>query len=184
MLFFFFLAISTACRNSQAGNWIPVVAKLYMHSCSNVRSLTHCTRLAIKPTALQQPELLHSDSFFPLFFSHPKTHGVPRPRFRSKRQLWPTLYNTNPLTFNPLCWARDCTCILVQQKHCRPLEAIAGTTTIGFLTHYATVETPIFRWLYRLEKVAEGGENLSGTRGGLNRTIIKPKTAHKALRFL
>ena len=52
------------------------------------------------------------------FFSCPKVYGVPGSGIRSKLELWPMPQLQQCWILNPLCWARDGTCIPALQRCC------------------------------------------------------------------
>ena len=62
-----------------------------------------------------------------LFWSS-TAYGVPGPGIRSELQLQPKLQRWPCQIFNPLCWARDRTCVPVPPRCCR--------------SHCSTVRTP------------------------------------------
>ena len=65
--------------------------------------------------------------FFFFFFGCPAAHAVPGPGISSKLQLWPVpqLWQ-HWILFNPLCPARNQTCVLVLQRHGRSHRTTAG----------------------------------------------------------
>ena len=54
--------------------------------------------------------------FLLFFFGHTMTYGVPQPGIRSKPQVQPKLHLHQCWILNPLCQARDQTCILSQHS--------------------------------------------------------------------
>ena len=64
--------------------------------------------------------------FFFFFFGCPRAYGVSRPGIRSKPQLQPKQWLRQCLVLNPLCWARDWTCVLPRHYYCSCCTA-AGT---------------------------------------------------------
>ena len=60
--FFFFMTAPAAYGSSRARDWIWAPAVTYIIAVAMPDPLTHCIGLGIKPTLLQQPEPLQSDS--------------------------------------------------------------------------------------------------------------------------
>ena len=67
------------------------------------------------------------------FLASPTAFRVPRPGIRSKPQLRPMLQLWQQWIFDPLCWARNQTCVPVLQRHWWSCCATAGTPTFSFL---------------------------------------------------
>ena len=57
-----FIAAHTAYGSSWARDWIRATAVTYITATATLDPLTHCARPGIKPTPLQWPKLLKSDS--------------------------------------------------------------------------------------------------------------------------
>ena len=128
-------------------------------SCTTLDPLTHCARPGIKPTPLQQPELLLLDSFFFFFFvfcpfrPSPVAYGGSQARgligavatslhhchSKARSKLLCDLHHSSwqRRILNPLSKARDSTCNLMVPSwvhfHCTTM----GTPAVGFLTHRA-----------------------------------------------
>ena len=68
-----------------------------------------------------------------LFFGYPAAYGISGSGIRSKPQVWQRWIP------NPLCWARDPTCIPLFPRLSRPCCATAGTPIFSFLRSLHTV---------------------------------------------
>ena len=152
---------------ARARDSIKATAATYAAAVAILYSLTHCSRLEIKPTPPQWPELMQSDSssFFGFFRTKPVAYGSSQARgsgwIRAAAACLHHSHRTPDLShiydlhnssqqqwiLNPISKARDRTRILLDTGRVNYHWAMMGTPAVRFLTNCATAGTTLrYQW--------------------------------------
>ena len=123
------MATPEACRSSRPRDWIRVTAAIDIN-CGKAASFYHCAGPGIEPRLPQQPKMLQSDSFGG---DRPIAYGVPQPGIRSEPRLRPKPKLWQRQIPNPMCQARDQTCVPVLPRLHQSLCTTAGTPAVFLL---------------------------------------------------